>query len=303
MRDKPDALNEILAGVRLGASVYFQRDFNAPWAMEIADTGYAQFHIVTRGLCVVEFSSERIELGAGDVLLFPHGTRHVLADEPGRAPVAGPDAMASFATDQPHFASGGRATRVICGHYRYRMRPAHPLIEALPDVIHLKSGFSGSRNSIKQVLDLIIEETRQGDPGGGIAAERLAEILLIFVLRAYAKSNAGQTGLMAAIADRRLSRVVVQIHRDYAKPLSLGDLARTAGMSRSGFAREFRLKTGLTPIDYLTKWRLYSAGDLLQSCDFPINQIAAKTGYSSDIAFSRAFKREYSISPSQYRRQ
>lgn len=303
IRNTSDALNEILAAIRLSASVYFQRDFSAPWAMEITGTGFAQFHIVTRGVCVVEFSGERIELSAGDILLFPHGTGHVLADEPDRTPIAGPDVMASFETDKPHFVSDGRATRVICGHYQYRMRPAHPLIEGLPDVIHLKSGFGGSRNSIKQILDLIIEETRQEGPGHEVVARRLAEVLLIYVLRAYTRSNAGHTGLVAAITDRRLSRVVVQIQRDYEKPLSLSDLARTAGMSRSGFAREFRLKTGLTPIDYLTKWRLYSAGDLLIDHDLPIAEVAAKTGYNSDIAFSRAFKREYGISPSRYRRQ
>ena len=49
-----DVFSEIMRRIRLTACVYFQRDFCAPWSMRMADTGFAQFHVVTSGACVLQ---------------------------------------------------------------------------------------------------------------------------------------------------------------------------------------------------------------------------------------------------------
>ena len=105
------------------------------------------------------------------------------------------------------------------------------------------------------------------------------------------------------MVDRRLGRAVARIHQDYDKPLTLEDLAREAGMSRSSFAERFKQATGLAAIEYLSQWRMLSAGDLLVQDGISVAEVATRSGYSSDLAFARAFRRAYGVTPAEWRRQ
>jgi Cupin len=134
-----DVLSNILRELQLTGAVYFQRDFHAPWGMEIGGTGFAQFHVITRGSCIVTAFGRSVTCPAGDIVLFPHSAPHMLADAPGTDPVAGPAAMASFAGENPMFAAGGLPTRLICGHYEYRSLAGHPLIAELPAMLHVRA--------------------------------------------------------------------------------------------------------------------------------------------------------------------
>ncbi|MFZ0971036.1 MAG: helix-turn-helix transcriptional regulator, partial [Solirubrobacteraceae bacterium] len=80
-------------------------------------------------------------------------------------------------------------------------------------------------------------------------------------------------------------------------------LAREASLSRAAFARRFATLTGQPPLGYLTWWRMTIAARLLQTSDLPMEAIAGRVGYSSEYAFSKAFKRELSLAPAHYRRQ
>lgn len=72
-------------------------------------------------------------------------------------------------------------------------------------------------------------------------------------------------------------------------------------MSRTGFALRFKEKAGVTPLDYLTQWRLQKAGDLLRQGEESVEEVALRVGYESGAAFSKAFKREMGFSPGSYR--
>ena len=298
-----DALSALFRLIRLKSCVYFQRDFWSPWAMDIKDTGFAQFHIVTRGRCVAQLEDETLELGVGDVLLLPRGAAHVLADQEGRAAVPGPQAMASFAGAAPCFSSGERATRLICGHYAYRVEPGHPVIEELPDAILVSALDAAADEALHAVLRLLMSELAGEGPGANSVVERLSEVLLVQILRAHFAVQPQERGFYAGLADRRLARALGRIHRDAAANLSLEALAQEAGMSRSAFALHFKATTGTAPIEYLARWRMVSAADLLRSADLSLGEIAERVGYDSEIAFGRAFKRAFKVSPSQYRRR
>ena len=295
-----DALSDIFRLIRLKSCVYFQRDFHAPWAMRIEGTGFAQFHAVTRGNCVVELADRRIACSVGDVLLFPHGDAHVLADRAGREAVPGPEAMASFAGPEPLFAKGEVSTRVICGHYEHCTAPAHPLIGDLPSAIHVRSLDLLPGGS--SALPLLMSEAASPSAGSTAVIERYAEILLIQILRAHAAQNPATPAFMYGLTDPRLARAISRIHGDFASPLGLDDLAGEAALSRSAFAQRFKDMTGIAPIEYLAKWRMLTAVDLLKATDLPLPQISENVGYESDISFARAFKREFGVTPARYRR-
>ena len=294
-------LDEIFRMIRLRSCVYFQRDFHSPWSMRIADTGFAHFHVVSSGSCVVETDDGVISMAIGDVVIFPRGAPHVLTDLPGRDPVDGAAVMDAEAKGRPLFAQGGSPCRVICGHFEYRLRPMHPLIDGLPEMIHVRAPALSSTAPERSVLPLLIAETDPMSSGSASIAERLAEVLLIQVLHVHFDRDKRAAGFLSGLMDRRLSRALTIIHQDYPSPLTLGDLARTAGMSRTGFSQHFRALIGVPPIEYLTQWRMLSAGDMLERPDLPVADIAARSGYDSEITFSRAFKRTFKLSPTQYR--
>jgi AraC family transcriptional regulator, activator of mtrCDE len=296
-------LDEIFRMIRLRSCVYFQRDFHGPWSMRIADTGFAHFHVISHGSCVLETDAGVTAMEVGDVVVFPRGAAHVLADTTEASPVDGKDVMRAQQSGHPMFTQGGPACRVICGHFEYRLHPTHPLIDGLPDVIQVRAPALSSEAPERSVLPLLIAETDPESPGSASIAERLAEVLLIQVLHAHFGRNQREAGFLSGLMDRRLSRALAAIHRDYPRPLTLGELARTAGMSRTGFSQHFRALVGVPPIEYLTQWRMLSAGDMLERPDLPVSDIAVRTGYDSELTFSRAFKRAFNLSPTQYRDQ
>ncbi len=298
-----DALRDIFRLIRLKSCVYFQRDFCAPWAMEISGTGFAQFHVVTRGSGILELAGRQIGLGPGDVLLFPRGAAHTLADAPQRRAVAGAEVMSSFAGDDPLFSDGPFATRLICGHFEFHNNLAHPLIGQLPDLVHVRALDMMPQQGPLSILPILMRELSDANPGNVSVVERLAEVLLVQTLRAYYADHPHESAFYAALNDARLARAVSLIHRDPAKPLTLDLLAREAGMSRSLFAQEFKARTGIAPIEYLARWRMLNAADIIRTEGLSLSEVAARSGYESDISLSRAFKRALGVTPSEYRRQ
>ena len=296
-------LEEIFSTIELTGCVYFERHFCAPWAMEVRAGDMAQFHLIVEGSAIVEHAAGRWRLGAGDLALFPRGAAHTLADRPGRATIPGSEVVARLAVGQPVFAAGGAATRLVCGHYDYARPCLHPLVTDLPEGMVLSLGPDQPRHGERRVLDMLIEECGEHEPGGSSVVRRLSEVLLIQLLRRHYADHPHQTGFMAGVMDHRLTRAIWRIHRDYPRPLTVAELASGAGMSRSGFADRFREKTGLAPIEYLTRWRMTVACRKLRDPRISVAEVAAGCGYESDVAFMRAFRRALGMTPAQYRKQ
>ncbi len=297
-----DVLSDVFRLLRLKSCVYFLHDFHAPWGMRVDAGLFAQFHLVARGTCTIETDAGSLEAETGDVILFPHGARHTLADKPGGPVIAGNTVVEAIGGGTQIFAGDGPSTRLICGHFEYDNDIRHPLIKDLPEIIHVESFAALAPGATDTVVPMLIDELAAQRSGNRIVVERLAEVLLIQVLRAYFVKTPHLQGFLSAVSDSRLARAIGLIHQNPERPLRLGDLARAAGMSRSGFAAEFRAVTNLSPIAYLTQWRMYRARELLLTSDLPLGQIAAKQGYESDVAFSRAFKRAFAVSPASIRR-
>ena len=83
-------------------------------------------------------------------------------------------------------------------------------------------------------------------------------------------------------------------------PWTVESLAEAAGMSRSAFAARFKELLGQTPLEYVTKWRMQKAMQLLQQRDKKLIDVARSVGYESDAAFSKAFKRVVGLNSSDY---
>lgn len=101
----------------------------------------------------------------------------------------------------------------------------------------------------------------------------------------------------------RLSRAVEQMHERYAETPDFAALAKTAGLSRSQFDRQFRRLFGCSPREHLLYVRIDAASRLLETTAMKTTDIAIETGFYDHSHFSRTFRRLVGCSPLTYRRR
>ncbi|MBY4674372.1 AraC family transcriptional regulator [Burkholderia multivorans] len=132
--------------------------------------------------------------------------------------------------------------------------------------------------------------------------QHLGHIMLVQVLRIYLTQEGRSTpSWLLAISDPRIGAAIRAIHADPAHSWTVEDLAKIAGVSRSTLALRFKQKAGVTPLEYVSRWRMQLATRSLTANHNTISSIAQKLGYDSDSAFSHAFKRVMNCSPREYR--
>lgn len=307
----PDPLGEALHVLRMSGTFYCRSELTAPWGLDLpAEPGSLWFHVVTAGRCRLELDGhEPRELQRGDFALVPHGEGHVLRSEAGApAPlVTGLDY--DYASDRYailRHGGGGAPTGIVCGTVRFGHPAARNLVALLPPTIVVEgAGAAPSPEAdwMHSTLRLIAAEGRELRPGGEAVITRLSDILVIQAIRSWiAEDPAGQTGWLGALQDPRIGRALSLVHRDPARPWAVASLARETAMSRSAFAARFTELVGEPVMQYVTRWRMQVALDWLQHDDVPVAALAARLGYESEAAFSRAFKRTIGVSPGAARR-
>jgi AraC-like DNA-binding protein len=198
----------------------------------------------------------------------------------------------------------GAATRVVCGFLACDPRLCRPLLFSLPRVlkVNIRNGPSGEwlERSIRQ------SAVEAGSPraGNDVMLAKLSEVLFIETLRRYLEGLApGQTGLLAALRDPLVASALSLLHGRTAHSWTVERLAQESGTSRSVLAERFAHYLGEPPMRYLARWRLALAARALRSRTDRPARIAEEVGYESETAFNRAFKREYGLPPSRWRRQ
>lgn len=151
--------------------------------------------------------------------------------------------------------------------------------------------------------DRDVREAEVIEPGGEAVMTRLADVLVIQVLRWWLRNaDVAATGWLAALRDPQVGRALGRMHARPEADWTLVELARQANMSRSAFAERFMTLVGEPPMRYLARWRLEQAhSELLRTTD-AIASISSRVGYTSEAAFSRAFKRHHGTTPGAVRR-
>jgi transcriptional regulator GlxA family with amidase domain len=128
--------------------------------------------------------------------------------------------------------------------------------------------------------------------------------MFIEVVRRYLEGlPPGQAGWLAGLRDPFVGRALGLMHAAPARAWTLEELAREACVSRSVLAERFTALVGMPPMHYLASWRMQIAAGLLSGGTTNIATIAAKTGYGSEAAFSRAFKKVVGMPPAEWRRR
>jgi AraC-like DNA-binding protein len=304
-----DALSDILRTVRLASSVWSTARLTAPFAVRTKGSSASIFHVVTRGRAwlIPDLGGEPCALGPGDVVLLPRGDGHVLADEPTRLPMPLAE-LGRESTDEgaaiPCVVHGGAGeeTFIICGTFRMDHAASESLLALLPRILHVADPKSGMASWIEGTLGLMEREIEAARPGVESVLARLADVLFVQVIRAsFATIPAERAGWLAAVHDPQIGRALALIHESPGERWSADSLAKRVGMSRSTFFERFTGLVGESPAQYLTKWRVFAAADLLDRTNLATTELANRVGYRSDDSFGRAFKKHFGMTPSQYR--
>lgn len=296
-----DPLSEILELVGVQSSIYFQKDFCGPWKMSVADTGFAQFHYVVRGTALLEHDGTEEFLSAGDIVVFPKGATHSIGDHPSTTALPGQNVISTIHTDAEPYVEGVFNTSMVCGHFEYDFTHPHPLIRHLPDRIILRTTDLPMCSLLLSLLPVIVRETSEGLMGNHIVIKHLSHALFTSILRTYYETLDTDIGPHAGLRDARILKALSAIHEPDGWSYGLSDLAALVGMSRSSFAATFKALIGQSPGEYAVCWKLLKAKQALEQTKNPAEQIAFDYGYSSASAFSRAFRKNFGINPSDVR--
>lgn len=298
-----DALDEVLAGVRFRALLSARMRLAAPWAFVGARDEHTHFYVITEGRARMTFTAGRgpLTLRAGDVVLVAAGTTHTIHDPTSRAPTRRLEWPAASVFE---LAGTGPTTELSSGCLEVEDPDRTPLWAALPEVLHVSGARARARPLLHGTTRLLGDGALDG-PGGHTVAARLADVLVIEVIREYLRTAGAElAGWLGGLTDPRLHRALSAMHREPERTWSVVRLARLSGMSRTAFATRFSARLGRGPLDYLRILRLQRAATMLRTRDdASIGDIAARVGYGSEAAFSRAFGRWAGMPPSAYRRR
>jgi len=316
-----DALSDVLKSVHLEGAVYLNAEFTAPWCVR-GELGLASvrkrlegaehvafFHFLTEGECKVRLfdGKEVLEARAGDLVLLPQEGKHLMGTDLQLAPMEGEAEVTQVGGDPELFhmrhGGGGAATRFICGYLALNRTVFRPLFEALPPVMRIPIGEGPASGLLRELFRAGVRESSAERPGAASTLAKLADLLFVEALRRYMEGLPPEgKGWLAGVRDPQVGRALALLHGAPATAWTVDDLAHKVALSRSALAERFTSLVGEPPMQYLTRWRLALAAQMLRAGREPVIRIAERSGYESEAAFSRAFKREFGMPPAAWRR-
>ena len=314
-----DALSDALRVLRLTGAIFLDAEFTAPWCV-VSQSGHPVspalssgpnmvfFHVLTEGRCKARLlgGGETLELAAGDLIMLPRDDSHLLGSDLHLAPTLS-DTLVQPAADgellRIDHGGGGEKTRFVCGFLSCDERLCGPILESLPRILRVPLGDGPATAWLTRLLHAGIRESSAPRPGGETVLAKLSELLFVEALRRYIELLPEQeTGWLAGLRDRFVGRALALMHGRPGHAWTVDELAESVGLSRSSLAQRFTDIIGQAPIQYLTRWRLTIAAQRLRNENASLARIADDSGYDSEAAFNRAFKRALGATPAAWRR-
>jgi AraC-like DNA-binding protein len=299
-----DALVSVFQTVRVGSVRMVEIEGARPWSLRVEQTEGGAFHWIARGSAVLSvdgLAPASIEGTRGIVL--PHGHPHSLYDGTSTAASLMELLSRSGLGAAHRLGRGAPCATLISGVFRIDASCEHPLMAGLPAVLPLDAEETRGLAWLGQGLRSAVCQLAPADAEEQAIRNHLADVLLIRSMGSYlrASSGDGRARLLASV-DPHVGAALRLIHEQPTEPWTVAGLAARVGMSRSAFASRFAEVVAEPPGHYITRSKLRRAALLLRSSALGIAEVASRVGYSSEAAFSKAFKRWSGAPPSAYRR-
>lgn len=319
-----DPLAAFLDGPRARGAFVLRALLDPPWSLRVQDgapltvvallAGDAWFvpdGAAPGGAVELGAGDVAVPLGAGDVAVVRGPEPYVVADHPTTAPnvvihpgerCTTPDGDGLAEAMDLGVRTWGNSpcghTVMIVGTYQTDGQVSRWLLDALPQLVHLRAGTWEC-----PVLPLLAAEVVKDEPGQQVVLDRLLDLLLVAALRAAFAADGSRVAppWFRGHADPVVGRVLRLMQNAPAEPWTVGRLASAAGVSRALLARRFHELVGEPPKAFLTGWRMALAADLVAEPGATVTQVAHRVGYASPFTFSTAFKRHHGTSPRAFR--
>ena len=309
-----DVLSDVLGVVHSCGAVRCAATLTVP-----RGPGGVAFHLVVEGACQLDAAGTTLDLSAGDLVLLPQPA--------GGEPVGRAESTAiSGGSSVPRRASmrvaEARTVPVVASGWLHGDHRMLPFVASLPPALVASSRpgrcaveWVDPKGRGTAVLDepvatwfattlrFATEEVLSTRPGHAAVVGRLAELLVVQVLREYLNRMPPAEVLPPVPMDTQVNHAVHLLRSDPVRRWTVAELARTAAMSRTVFAERFVTLVGTTPMRYLAACRIRRAQQLLRQGAHSMQEVASQVGYDSDAAFNRAFKRITGLAPGTWRRQ
>jgi len=307
LRDRPvdsrDPLPEALAMAAVNTVSTSGLTAGGRWALRFHGYQEAKIITVTSGSCWVEVpETAPVQLRIGDCFLLGSGVPYVTASDPHVVPE---DGARVFAAAPDHIARlGPSATTVlVAGAFDFDDTTTALLLGGFPAGVRITADGPHAAG-IRGTLTLLAGE-EDGQPGQNAVRWHLTQVLYLHVLRALLGMRPADTGAvhgwLAAVRDPQVGAALAALHHDAGHPWTLPGLAAVAGTSRTVFATRFKELLGVSPMDYLLRWRIRCAERELADGTRTVAAVAGRWGYGSESAFSAAFKRVTGHTPGRAR--
>lgn len=306
-----DTFGGLLDGPRARGAFVLRTVMSPPWGLRVVDEAPLTLFVIVAGeVWITPDHGRAVRLGPGDVAIARGPDHYTVADDPASRPdvVIHPGQDCRSLDGEPMAARMSLGLRtwgndpdgstvMLIGAYESMGEISSRLLGALPPLLSLPHDQWDTT-----LVSLLRNEVVKNEPGQTAVLDRLLDLLLITVLRAwFARPEAEAPAWYQAQGDPVVGRALRAIHSYPAHPWTVASLAAEAGASRALLARRFHDLVGEPPMTYLTGWRLALAADLLCESDATVSDVALKVGYGSPFALSTAFKRVRGVSPREHR--
>ncbi|GIG66762.1 AraC family transcriptional regulator [Phytomonospora endophytica] len=304
-----DALAGLLDGPRAKGAFLIRSRMNPPWSVQVRDEAPLTLLALTSGDAhVTTADGEAHHLRDGDIALLRGPDPYVVADGP-KTPahwIIHPDQSCTTLDGTPvhntldfGVRSWGNApdggTGMLIGTYRVHNEVSRRVLASLPVLVVVTAEQLDS-----PLPSLLGAEITRDAPGQDVVLDRLLDLLLIAVLRAWF-GRADAPVWYRAWSDPVVGRAMRLMHAEVARPWTVATLAAETGVSRATLARRFTDMAGEPPMSFLADLRLTLAADRLREPDATVGSVAREVGYGSPFALSTAFKRARGVSPREFR--
>jgi AraC-like DNA-binding protein len=306
-----DAVAGLLDGPRARGAFLLRSVLDPPWALRVQDEApLTVVSVVRGGAWLLPDDGPATRLTTGDVAIVRGPGAYRVADDPATAPQAvihpgqrctTPDGTETVRMTGQGVRTWGTGadgeTVLLTGTYEHRAEVSERLLRALPAILVLRAGEWDC-----PLVPLLASEIGRDEPGQEAVLDRLLDLLLIAVLRAwFARPEADAPGWYRAHADPVVGPALRLLHEAPERPWTVASLAHEVGASRAALARRFGELVGEPPMAFLAGWRIALAADLLLEPGATVGSVAPQVGYGSAFALSTAFKRLRGVSPQAWR--
>ncbi|MEM7160593.1 MAG: AraC family transcriptional regulator [Myxococcota bacterium] len=308
MAESIDVLSQVLGVDGLRGEVFCRTSLGDSMSLSFP-SNQAHFHVIERGPCWVSVAGEPnpVLANAGDLVLLLGGAGHSIAS------TADPDDDHPLWDVVPTHYDAERMTLdmsegvdrvlMVCGRFRMDTVGAEAVADLLPPVVHLQGQHGALADWLPSMMRLLSAEATSRETGSALARARLVDLILVGAIRRWLSDHEdANAGWLGALRDPMVGPALRQLHAQPEERWTVERLAALVGLSRSPFAARFKTQVGVSPMKYLTTWRMRVAVRMIRQ-GAAIGEVATAVGYESEAAFRRVFKRETGDPPGHYRLQ